>query len=272
MKTNVVWIGTAVLLLLASAVQGSSVEIIAHRGASYDAPENSMSSFKLGYRQNADADELDIHLTRDGRIVVSHDANTQRTGGVSNLISAMTHEQLRGLDVGKWGKWAGKNFAEPLPTLEQVLPLIPDGKRLFIEIKCGVEVLPELDRVLKLSGKKASQLVIIGFGYDVVEAAKKLMPQHQVYWLVSGDKKKNEYPAAGELIAKAKSAGLDGVNLDWSFPIDAQFAKQVHDAGLKLYTWTVDDAKVAHKLSAAGVDGITTNRPQWLRDQLAVAP
>ena len=88
------------------------MEIIAHRGASFDAPENSLSSFKLGYRQNADGDELDIYQTKDGRIVVSHDANTLRTGGVSNLISAMTYEQLRGVDVGKWGKWAGKEFAE----------------------------------------------------------------------------------------------------------------------------------------------------------------
>ena len=272
MKTNVLCISTAVLLLLASASQGFSVEIIAHRGASFDAPENSLSSFKLGYRQNADGDELDIYQTKDGRIVVSHDANTLRTGGVSNLISAMTYEQLRGVDVGKWGKWAGKEFAEPLPTLEQVLPLIPEGKKLFIEIKCGVEVLPELDRVLKKSGKKASQLVLIGFGFEVVKAAKKLMPQHQVYWLVSGDKKKNLYPTPEELITKAKDAGLEGVNLDWGFPIDAAFSKQIHDAGLKLYTWTVDDPKVAQRLSAAGVDGITTNRPQWLRDQLAVIP
>ncbi len=259
-------------MLFASTYTNVAVEIVAHRGASFDAPENTLAAFKLGYQQNGDACELDIYQTRDGRIAVSHDPTTLRTGGVSNLISAMTFEQLRSVDVGKWGKWAGKGFAEPLPALEEVLPLIPDGKGLFIEIKCGPEVLPELQRVLKKSGKKTSQLTIIGFNYETMRAAKKLLPQHQVYWLVSGDKKNDVFPSAKELIDKAKAAGLDGLNLDWNFPIDAAFAKQVHDAGLKLLAWTVDDPKVARRLASAGVDGITTNRPQWLREQLAVVP
>jgi len=254
----------------------NAVEIVAHRGASFDAPENTLSSMKLGYQQKGDGCELDIYLTRDGRLAVSHDPTTVRTGGVSNLISAMTFEELHRVDVGKWGKWAGKGFTEPLPALEEVLALIPDGKKLFIEVKCGAEAMPELDRVIKKSGKESAQLVIIGFGYETMRAAKKKLPAHQVYWLVSGtpakDRQSTVYPSAQELINKAKAAGLDGLNLDWSFPIDEAFAKQVHEAGLKLLVWTVDDPKVARRMAAVGVDGITTNRPQWLREQLALAP
>lgn len=264
------------MTLLASNLACPAVEIVAHRGASFDAPENTLSSMKLGYQQQGDACELDIYLTRDGRLAVSHDPSPLRTGGVSNQISKMTFEEVHRVDVGKWGKWAGKGFSEPLPALEEVIALIPDGKKLFIEVKCGAEAMPELDRVLKKSGKQASQLVIIGFGYETMRAAKKKLPMHQVYWLVSGtassDKKSVIYPSVQELISKAKAAGLDGLNLDWNFPIDATFAQQVHDAGLKLLTWTVDDPKVARRLAAAGVDGITTNRPQWLREQLATAP
>ena len=89
---------------------GYAVEIIGHRGASYDAPENTLASFKLGYQQKADADELDIYLTKDGKIVVMHDANTARTAGVSNKLATSTFDDLRKLDAGQWGKWKGKGF------------------------------------------------------------------------------------------------------------------------------------------------------------------
>jgi glycerophosphoryl diester phosphodiesterase len=75
-----------------------------------------------------------------------------------------------------------------------------------------------------------------------------------------------------ELIPQAKAAKLDGLDLDGGFPIDGAFVQKVHGAGLKLYTWTVDDPEVARKEAAAGVEGITTNRPGWLREQLAAAP
>ena len=75
-------------------------------------------------------------------------------------------------------------------------------------------------------------------------------------------------PTAAELIAPAKDAGLDGLDVDGRGPVDAAFAQQVHDAGLRLYIWTVDAPAKARRLLAAGVDGLTTNRPGWLRTQL----
>jgi glycerophosphoryl diester phosphodiesterase len=75
-----------------------------------------------------------------------------------------------------------------------------------------------------------------------------------------------------ELIAKAKAGNLDGLDLNYGFPIDKAFVKKVHAAGLKLYTWTVDDPAIAKKEIEAGVDGITTNRPEWMRQQVAALP
>ena len=73
-----------------------------------------------------------------------------RTCGVSNQVAETSFAELRKLEAGQWGKWKGKGFSEKLPSLEEALALVPEGKRLFIEIKCGPEVLPELERVLAL--------------------------------------------------------------------------------------------------------------------------
>jgi glycerophosphoryl diester phosphodiesterase len=100
---------------------------------------------------------------------------------------------------------------------------------------------------------------------------KERMPRLEVSWLVSSDSKTKEFPPIREIVAKAKAAGLDGLDLDSGFPIDKQFVETVRNAGLKLYTWTVDDPVVAKTEVLAGVDGITTNRPEWLRKQLSLA-
>jgi glycerophosphoryl diester phosphodiesterase len=258
-----------ILATLAAAAHTHAVDIIAHRGASHDAPENTLAAFKLGWQQRADAVELDIWLSKDGKIVISHDGDTKRTTGTAKNIADSSLAELRELDAGSWKdpKWKG----EKLPTLDEVLALIPNGKRLVIEIKCGVECLPELERVLKASGKPASQLVIISFHYDVCAESKKLFPKIPVLFLSSfkQDKASGKWtPTPDSLIEKAKAAGLEGINLSSKGPLDAAFVKKTHAAGLKFYVWTVDDAAIAKKLLADGVDGITTNRPEWLREQL----
>ncbi len=260
------------VLLCLAHMTANAVEIIAHRGASYDAPENTVAAFKLGWKQKADAVELDIWLSKDGKIVCIHDENTKRVAGVDKPVADQTLAELRALDPGSWkgSKWKG----EKLPTLDEVLALIPDDKRLVIEIKCGAEVLPELQRVVQASGKKPEQLVIIDFDYETVAQAKKLFPKIPVLYLHSykKDKQTGKFPALDELIRKANAAGLDGLNLHYEWPIDTAFVQKVKSAGLKLYVWTVDDIEVAKRLAAAGVDGITTNRPEWLRLKLYPAP
>ncbi len=256
-------------LLLGLATEASALEIIAHRGASHEAPENTLAAFKLGWQQRADAVELDIWLTQDGKIICLHDADTKRTTGVMKKVAESTLSHLRALDAGGWKdpKWKG----EKLPTLAEVLALIPEGKRLVIEIKCGVEVLPELERDIRASGRSAAHLAIISFKYDVCVKAKKLFPKTPVFFLASFKQEKQTgawTPLPEELIQKAKSAGLDGISLSYKGPIDAAFVKKTHAAGLKFYVWTVNDAAAARALVAAGVDGITTDRPEWLREQL----
>lgn len=256
------------LLFSAMTLSLSAVEIIGHRGASYDAPENTLSSVKLGWKQKADAVEIDIHLSKDGKVVTMHDFDTKRTGGVNKKISDQTWEELQKLEVGSWksARYAG----EKIPSIESILATVPRGKRLFIEIKVGPEILPELGRAMAASGKKPKQLTMITFNYETAKEAKKMFPKHEVYYLYGWKKDKvtGEYPNLDDLIKQAKDANLDGLNLNYNFPIDKAFAKKVHDAGLKLYTWTVNDPEVAKRLVEAGVDGITTDRPEFLRNAL----
>lgn len=230
------------LALLAVLAQ----EIVAHRGASHDAPENSLEAFRLGWAQ-ADANELDVHLSRDGRLVVIHDASTKRTTRVDKPVVEQTYEELKALG---------------LPALEEVVDGVPAGKRLFIEIKCGVEALGPLARILE--GRPPERFAIIAFSYDTLAKAKKQHPAIPAYWL-AGYKAETKVE---DLIAKAKAGGFDGLDLNHQFPIDAAFVKRVKDAGLKLYTWTVNDPEIARRQAAAGVDGITTDRPGWLRERL----
>ncbi|MFO1498867.1 MAG: glycerophosphodiester phosphodiesterase family protein [Verrucomicrobiota bacterium] len=245
-------------------------EIVGHRGASADAPENTLTAFRLAYEQKADAAELDIHLTQDGRIVVMHDATTQRTGRRDGTIAGQTLAQVRELNVGDFEQWHGRGFDEKAPTLAEVLSLVPETKRLFIEIKCRSEILPALADALAGSKLAARQTPIITFDDEVARNAKARFPDHEVYWLHSWtkDKRTDQYPAIEDLIRKAKEAHLDGLDLHWQFPIDRDFVQKVHAAGLKLCTWTVDDPAVARAEAEAGVDGITTNRPGWLRQHM----
>ncbi len=263
---------TILPLLLALALPAptvSAVQWIGHRGASYDAPENTLSSFKLCFEQKADVAECDIYLTKDGKIVIIHDGDTLRTTGVSNKVAKTDSSTLLKLPAGNWGKWQGKGFADKIPSLEEALGIIPEGKKLIIEVKCGPEIVDEFERVLKKSGKKPSQTPVISFNYEAAKAVKARMPELEVSFLAAADSKTKVYPAIEGLIAQAKAANLDGLDLQYGFPIDKAFVKKVHDAGLKLYTWTVDDPEIARKEMEAGVDGITTNRPEWLRQQVS---
>jgi glycerophosphoryl diester phosphodiesterase len=247
----------------------SAVEIIAHRGASHDAPENSLASMKLAWEQNTDGIETDIHLSKDKHLVVMHDKDTKRTGDRAKTILDCNWNALKDIDIGKWKgeKWAG----ETIPTIDAIFSTIPEGKYIFTEIKVhDTALLPKLEKAMLDSGKKTKQLRMITFHYDMAKAAKEAFPKHQVLWLsdYKQDKETGAYPDIDDLIRKAKDAHLDGLDLNYHFPIDKDFVKKVHKAGLKLYTWTVDDPEVAKAEAKAGVDGITTNRPQFLREQL----
>ncbi len=255
------------LLPLADMAAGRTVEIIAHRGASFDAPENTVTAVKLAWEQEADATELDVYLSKDGKVVVIHDEDTERVAGVAKKVVDQSLAELTALDVGQW---MDKRFTgEKLPTLKEMLAAIAKGKRVFVEVKCGPEIVPELDRLLRDSGLSAEQTPVISFSEDVVAAVKAARPDLQVYWIVSLKPEEGKaVPSAEALIATARELGADGLDLSADEGLTEAFSRKVKAAGLGLYVWTVNDATVARRMVDFGVDGITTDRPGWLRDQL----
>src|SRR5687767_10206134 len=262
LSAALLWLG-----LLAHA-NIAAVEIIAHRGASFDAPENSLSAMKLAWEQKADAIELDLWLSKDGEIVVFHDSDTKRFEQTARKIPALTWRETQVLDVGGWKGAQFKN--ERIPTLESILATIPPGKRAVLEIKCGPEIVPELERVIHASGRTPRQLAIISFNFDALNELKKTFPDvpHLFLHDYKKDPKTDQFPELKPLIARAKAAKFDGLNLNFKWPINKEFVSEVKAAGLQMFVWTVNDAAVAKRLVDAGVDGITTDRPQWLREQL----
>lgn len=245
-----------------------ATEIVAHRGASYDTPENTCAAAAQAWKDRADSVELDVHLTKDGQLVVIHDADTKRTTGTAGLIAQMTLAEIQALDAGSW---KGAQFAgEKIPTLEQFLATGPEKRRFFIEVKCGPEALPELKATLGRSKLPPDQTVIISFNKDVVAATKKELPALKSLLLrgYGKDKETGEYPTLDALITEVKQVNLDGIDLSHDWPIDEAFVQKAKAAGLTVWVWTVDDAAIAKRMQAAGVDGITTNRPAWLRAQL----
>jgi glycerophosphoryl diester phosphodiesterase len=253
------------LLIVGTSGCTKSVEIIAHRGASHLAPENTLASVMLGWEKEADV-EVDVYLTSDNQIVAIHDKTTKRTAGTDVNVAEATAQELRKLDVGSF---KSEEFAgEPIPFLTDIVETIPPGRKLYIEIKCGQEVLPYLQELLAASGKM-SQIVIIGFNLETVTKSKELIDV-PTYWLKGTEKNKETeewIPHDPQLVQTAGNKGLDGLDVHYA-GVTQEFVDAAKAAGQKLYVWTVDDPEEALRLVELGVAGITTNRPGWLREQL----
>ena len=245
----------------------SPVEIIAHRGASHDAPENTLAAVNLAWKQDTDAVEVDVYLSADNRIVAVHDKTLKRYGGPDEPIASMTYADLQKHEVGSWKdkKYAG----EPIPLLSEILKTIPAGKRLFIEIKCGVEILPYLVAVLEAADLEDEQTAIICFSEEVISGAAKQLPNLKRYWLASLKRDKitqKVKPSIESLIATAENVHSDGLDLGGATDIiDAAYVSELEKHDLPLYIWTVNSVEEAARLKAAGVRGITTDRPKLLR-------
>ena len=241
------------VLFLLFAMNAAAVEIIAHRGFSAKAPENTIEAFELAWKSGADACELDIHLTADGEVVVIHDKDTKRTyPGENKVIAQSKLAELSGI-----------------PTLAQALATMPvDRGRFVIEIKTGAEIVPALVKLLEPLKPRAKQLAIISFQKDACAAAKKALPWIPVFQL-SGSKNKQKEPVdLSKLIAEAKANGLDGLDLGSDWKWDAAMVSQIHAAGLKAIVYTINKPAEVARYAQLGLDGITTDDPVMAKKAL----
>ena len=240
--------------------------VIAHRGASEDAPENTLRAFALAWEQGADAVECDVHLAKDGHLMVIHDAHTQRVSGKDAPVSGQTLEELRRLDVGSWKdkKWKG----EKIPTLAELFASMPTEKKIYVEVKCGPEVIPEFRVAMNSTPTLGPErIVVISFNAAVIAAFKKELPLLTAFLLVGF-----EHDASGawvidaeDLLARAEDCHADGLALYACDGLTAALVKHIKDEGLDLFVWVVDDEPLALKMREIGIETIATNRPGWLR-------
>ncbi len=245
-------------------------EIIAHRGASHDAPENTLAAIRLGWAQQADAAEIDVYATRDGAVVAVHDPDLQRTTGYAAPVEATDFATLRALDAGSWK--SAEFQGEKIPTLSEVIAIVPPDRRLYVELKGRAGLMPALRQALSGVSFVPEQVWFICFDAALLRETKAAWPQCRVLLLADGcdegSRRQRTTTDLDPLIALCREAGFEGLDLGDNWPIDAALVDRVHRAGLKLAIWTVNDPARARQLAAAGVDAITTDRPGLIRDTL----
>jgi glycerophosphoryl diester phosphodiesterase len=273
-RTRVKWRTVCLLALLVSGVlnlHGSAavIRFISHRGESLDAPENTLAAFQLAADRKTAGFECDIYRTSDNEIACIHDATTTRTTDGSLTVSASTLAELRGLDAGAW---MGPRYAgERIPTLAETLALAHDGFEIYVEIKCGTEILPRLIETLAAEPKATPDRVcFICFTANVIAALRQQLPAYRVYWLTSTKRNADgsTTPTAASAVATALACGASGIDAQASDAITASYVSEVKAAGLSFHVWTVDSASSAFAYAKMGVDTVTTDCGRALADAL----
>jgi glycerophosphoryl diester phosphodiesterase len=239
--------------------------IIAHRGASHEAPENTMTAFRLAWEQGADAIETDLHLTADGRIVAIHDDNGHRTLGIKKKIRSMTFDEIQTMDAGKWKhrRWAG----ERVPSLGEIIAKLPPGRQLVLELK--ENLVSELAR--ELAAAPHDRITLIAFDAPTIAQAKKSLPACRALWLFSDYASIPEKQRGAFLAGRVKELGIDGVDLRHEYRFTADVLRPLHQDGRTIFTYTINHASDAKRCMELGVDGITTDRPAEARGWIGIS-
>ena len=249
---------------------------LAHRGASKMAPENTMEAFRLGIEAGAGGLELDVHLTRDGRVVVIHDPTVDRTTGGTGAVAEMTLDELRALDAGhRFNPDDGADFPYRgrnvrVPTLAEVLRVFP-GVVVNIDMKADRPAIEaSVLRVLREAGAGGRALVVSS-RYSAVRRFRKisgggiatgasrlevgvfyLFSRLRLEWLLR--------PAYDALQVPPKHRGIPLVT--------RRFIDAAHARGVRVDAWTISGVDEMHRLLDLGVDVIITDRPATLAEVL----
>lgn len=248
--------------------------LVAHRGASHDAPENTLAAFRLAFERNADGVEGDFFLTRDGQIVCTHDKETKRFSEVNLKVADATLAELRELDVGAWKDPLFRG--ERMPSFAQVAAIVPPHRMFFIELKTGPEIVQPLKRALEQSRLRPEQCVIICFNARTIAEARRLLPAIKAHWLTGHDQKGDPpswqptVTTVAETLRRSNASGLGSEAEMEAFTAD--YIQALRGRGLaEFHVWTVNDPKTARHYRELGAIGITTDRPGYLRRELRPA-
>lgn len=242
-----------ILLALSSIMTCAQTKIIAHRGFSAIAPENTLIAFQKAIDCGADYFELDIHKTKDDSIVVIHNESVDKTSSnnMKGEISEMTYNDLTEVKVGYTKKFGEKYKNERIPTLREALELAKGKIKVCIEIKVyGVE-----KEVVKIVNdlKLNDDVIIFSFYYPVITEIRQLDKNIPILFLKSKADKKT--------IEDAKLINSNAIGVGSKTIITKEFLEVAHNQGIEVWKWTVDDEAEMQQLIDIGLDGLITNFP-----------
>jgi glycerophosphoryl diester phosphodiesterase len=245
---------------------------IGHRGASGEAPENTLASFDLALRRGADGIEFDVHLSSDGVPVAIHDARLERTTSGGGLVSALPVSVLRRLDAGSWfnrryparanNRYAGLR----IPTLAEVLKWIRKRNCLaFIEIKLAAARFPSIEeKVLEEIYRVgvAPLSTVISFDLPTLERVRRLDSRIAIGL---------DFSRPVLAVRHASSIGASSLLPHWALATRAAI-QRAHQAGFRVIVWDVNAPVLMRRKILDGVDGIITSHPVRLADVLKKHP
>lgn len=233
-------------LVLGITAQVGSVEIIGHRGASFDAPENTVPAFQLAWKQGSDAIEADFWLTSDHQIVCCHN---RRHLGVD--VTRLTLQELRA------------KFPD-MPTLEEVMNTVPPKKTFYLELKHGKEIVPHMKKVLEKSTLPAEQIVILSFDPEVIKEVRQELPHLKAYYSIAFTWRNQRAHQRGRdvksFLDEAEKIGATGLCLEGVKRYVTELLEK-QKKPLPWVVWTVDDKEQAKEWIKMGAQGIITNVP-----------
>ena len=235
-------------------------QVIGHRGASAEAPENTLAAFRRALALGVDAVECDVHLAADGEPVVIHDFALDRTTDGHGLVGGFSVAALRRLDAGRW---FGEAFAgERIPTLGETLDLLR-SVRVIVEIKHGPVHYPGIAgrvvAVVRAAGHSA--VTVSSFDHTVLREVRTTSPSLETAVL---------YTARPiNPLRLAQDAGAAFLHPHWHY-LTPEAVTSAHRADLRVETWVVDDLTDLTHVVAMGVDGVMTAHPERLRAVLGI--
>ena len=236
---------------------GAAPIVTAHRGYSTAAPENTLPAFQLAIDHHSDRAELDVQMTKDGVVMVTHDTSLRRCTGRNANIYDLTFAQVRELDAGRW--FSARYAGTQIPTLEEVLDLCKGKIQLNIEIKPNAAT-PELEaetiRIIREKGF-AQDCTITSQSYETLCKVKELAPEIRTgYILALGVGSYYDLPAA------------DFFSVQSTF-ITSGMVQQIHKRSKTISAWTVNREEDASELLSIGVDDLITDKPDMIQQLLS---
>lgn len=232
--------------------------IVAHRGASALAPENTLSAFDMAVNLGADYIEVDVQMTKDGKLVAMHDVTVDRTTNGTGRIKNLTYDDLTALDAGSW--FSPRFKGEKVPTLEAILDRYEGRTGILIELK-HPSIYPDIEEELaelltkRLNeGYTLSPIIVQSFDKQSIQEFHQLLPVIPTGIIIGT----SEFSSGEDLFAIDGFASFINPKANL---VDASFMQQAKERNLNVFTWTVSDSKTAQSLRNLNVNGIITNYP-----------